>query len=132
MSYGAEMAARFLVTAFFAVVFLQSALDKLLDREGNLAYFRDHFKNSPLPPELVPLLLTAIAAMEGLAGTLCGLGIVSGSWTRGGFGIAAAGVTMSGVSLLALLLGQRLAKDYAGAAVIAAYFAVALIGVTAF
>ena len=30
------------------------------------------------------------------------------------------------------MLGQRLAKDYAGAAVVAAYFAVALIGVTLF
>lgn len=132
MSYGAEMAVRFLVTAFFAIVFLQSALDKLLDRDGNLAYFSDHFRASPLPPELIPLLLTAITILEGLAGGLCALGIISGSWTRGGFGIAAAGVTMAGVSLLGLLLGQRVAKDYAGAAVIAPYFAVALIGLTAF
>lgn len=132
MSYGAEMAVRFLVTAFFAVVFLQSAIDKLLDRAGNLAYFRDHFRATALPPEAVPLLLTAITVLEAMAGTLCGLGIVSGSWARPGFGLAAAGVTVSGVALVGLILGQRLAKDYAGAAVIAAYFAVALIGLTAF
>lgn len=132
MSYSAELVLRFLVTAFFAIVFLQSAIDKILDRDGNLAYFTDHFKNSPFPTESIPLMLTAITALEGLAGALCALGVVSGSWTRGGFGVAGAGVATAGCALLALLLGQRLAKDYAGAAVIATYFAVALIGLTAF
>ena len=132
MSHSAEMIVRFLTTGFFAIVFLQSALDKILDRDGNLGYFGDHFKSSPLPAEMIPLLLTAITVLEGLAGVLCGLGIVSGSWTRPGFGIAAAGIALSGFSLLGLLLGQRLAKDYAGAAVIAPYFAVALIGLSAF
>jgi hypothetical protein len=132
VSYSAELVLRFLVTAFFAIVFLQSAIDKILDREGNLAYFTDHFKSSPFPADSIPLMLTAITALEGLAGGLCALGIVSGSWTRGGFGVAGAGVAVAGCALLALLVGQRLAKDYAGAAVIATYFAVALIGLTAF
>ena len=133
MSYSAELIARFLVTAFFAIVFLQSAVGKLLDREGNLAYFTDHFKDSPFPPEAIPFMLTAIGILEGLAGALCALGIVSGSWAaRGGFGVAGAGVALSGVALVALLFGQRLAKDYAGAAIIAPYFAVALIGLTLF
>jgi hypothetical protein len=38
---------------------------------------------------------------------------------------------MSGFALLCRA-GQRLAKDYAGAAVVAAYFAVAVIGVALF
>ena len=132
MSYSAALVIKLLVTAFFAIVFIQSAIDKILDREGNLAYFTDHFKASPIPSELMPMMLTAITILEGLAGALCGLGVVSGSWSRGGFGIAGLGVATSGLALLALLLGQRLAKDYAGAAVIAPYFAVALIGLTAF
>ena len=72
--------------------------------------------------------------LEGLAGDcLCALGVVSGSWARGGFGLAGAGVATVRVRhCLCLLIGQRLAKDYAGAAVIATYFAVALIGLTAF
>ena len=36
------------------------------------------------------------------------------------------------IALLSLLIGQRFAKDYAGAAVVATYFAVALIGLSAF
>jgi hypothetical protein len=124
-----EAVARFLVTAFFAIVFLQSSLDKLIDRQGNLDYFTDHFKNSPFPPDSIPLLLWALTAIEGVAGLLCALGVLMGDFRSQGFGVAACGVSVAGVALLCLLLGQRLAKDYAGAAVVAAYFAVALIGV---
>jgi len=122
---------RFLVTAFFAVVFLQSALDKLLDREGNLAFFGDHFKNSSLAA-LVPTMFWTLTVIEATAGILCGLGIVVGDWTRGGFGVAASGVSAAGFALLCLLFGQRMAKDYAGAAVVAAYFAVVLVGLVLF
>ena len=132
MSTSADLIARFLVTAFFAVVFLQSAVDKIVDRDGNLEFFKAHFKDSPFPPELIQHLLTALCALEFLAGGLCALGIVSGSWARGGFGVAAMGVAMSGVALLALITGQRLAKDYDGAATIALYFGVALLGLAAF
>ena len=124
-----DTVARFLVTAFFAVVFTQSALDKLLDREGNLAYLSEHFKNAPLPPGAVRLMLSVLTAIEAAAGALCALGIVTGGFAHTGFSLAAWGVIVAGVALLSLMFGQRLAKDYAGAAVVAAYFAVALIGI---
>ena len=127
-----EALARFLVTAFFAIVFLQSAADKLFDREGNLAYFRDHFRNSPFPAETIPLLLRMLTLIEAAAGMLCALGILSGGFAERGMSAAAWGIWMSGFALLCLLAGQRLAKDYAGAAVVAAYFAVAVIGVALF
>lgn len=121
--------ARFLVTAFFAVAFVQSALDKLMDRQGNLAYLRDHFRTSPLPPAAVPLLFWMLTLIEAAAGALCALGLVLGDFASRGFGVAACGVTLAGIALLCLFFGQRLAKDYAGAAVVAAYFAVAVIGI---
>lgn len=124
--------ARMLVTAFFAIVFLQSAADKLLDRAGNLAYFGDHFKNSPFPAEWIPRLLWALTAVEASAGVLCGLGLLIGDFRYEGMGVSATGVALANVALLCLLLGQRLAKDYAGAAVVAAYFAVSLIGILTF
>ena len=123
---------RFLATAFFAIVFLQSALDKLTDRQGNLAYFSEHFKSSPFPPQAVGLLLGALTFIEATAGALCAVGLLLGDFRTKGFGVAACGIMASGVALLCLLLGQRLAKDYAGAAVVAAYFAVALIGIGLF
>lgn len=127
-----DAVARFLVTGFFAVVFVQSAVDKLVDRDGNIAYFSDHFKNSPLPIAAVPLLFWMLTLLEGTAGVLCALGILLGDFVGKGFGVSACGVSVAGIALLSLLVGQRLAKDYAGAAVIAAYFAVALIGLAFF
>lgn len=124
---------RLLVTAFFAIVFLQSSIDKVLDRGGNLAYLRGHFEQVALMPGwAVPPLLTALTLLEAAAGVVSFLGIVSGDFAHRGFGIAAGGVALAGAALLALLLGQRLAKDYGGAAVIAAYFAVAMFGLALF
>lgn len=127
----ADFFVRFLVTAFFAVVFLQSAVDKLTDPQGNRDYFSEHFKNSPLA-SFVPNLLWALTGIELTAGGLCGLGLLLFDFRSPGMGIAGCGVAVSGFALLCLLVGQRLAKDYAGAAVIAAYFAVALVGLQAF
>lgn len=127
-----ELIGRFLVTAFFAVVFLQSALDKLTDRQGNLEFLQGHFKNSPFPPEIVAVLFRVLTALEAAAGVLCGLGVLFFSFRRPGMNLASFGVGVAGLALLSLLIGQRFAKDYAGAAVVAAYFAVALIGLSAF
>lgn len=42
--------------------------------------------------------------------------------------IAILGVMLSGLSLIFLLIGQRLAKDYAGAMTLAVYFIITIIG----
>lgn len=124
---------RFLVTAFFASVFLQSSLDKVFDRRGNLEYLRSQFKAVALVPSgAIPLLLSGLTALEAAAGVVSLAGVVSGDFARRGFGLAAAGVGLAGLALLTLILGQRIAKDYGGAAVIAAYFAVALLGISLF
>jgi len=126
-----EATARFVVTAFFAIAFLQSALDKIVDREGNLGWLTGHFKDSPLASR-VPLLLTLITFLELAAGGLCALAVLVTDFSRGGWTIAAVGVSLSALALLALFFGQRLAKDYAGAAVLAAYLAVAAVGLALF
>jgi hypothetical protein len=127
-----DLIGRFLVTAFFAVVFLQSALDKVADSAGNLEFLQGHFKNSPFPPALVPRLFWVLTALEAVAGILCGLGLLFLSFTRPGMNLASLGLAVSGLALLALITGQRFAKDYAGAAVVAAYFAVDLLGLLLF
>jgi hypothetical protein len=130
--YDPEAIGRFLVTAFFAVVFLQSAADKLFDAEGNIAYFKDHFKSSPVPSESIPLIFWLITFLESTAGLLCAFGILLRDFARPGMGASASGVAASGFALLCLMAGQRMARDYAGAAVLAAYFAVVLIGLSLF
>src|SRR5215467_5472797 len=96
-----DVIARFLATAFFAIVFVQSALDKILDQKGNLAYFGDHFRGSPLPPAAVPLLFWILTCIEATAGGLCALGLLLGDYISKGFGVAACGVCVSGLALLA-------------------------------
>ncbi len=123
---------RGLVTAFFAIVFVQSAIDKLVDSEGNITFFTEHFRNSPFGPEAVRRLFWSITVVEAVAGGLCTLGLLLRDFRDKGFGVAACGLLLAGIALLCLLLGQRMAKDYAGAAVIAAYFAVLLIGLALF
>jgi hypothetical protein len=117
---------RLTVTAFFAIAFLQSAADKWLDRKGNLDFLTGHFAQSPLRA-LVPSMFWGITVLESVAGVLCGLGalqILLGLGT----GLALVGLVFSILSLLCLFFGQRLAKDYGGAVVLASYFAVALLG----
>ena len=114
------------VTAFFAIAFLQSAADKWMDRAGNIEFFSGHFANSPLAG-LVPLMFWVITVLESAAGVLSAIGaarLLLGMGTDW----ALYGLVLSTVSLLSLFFGQRLAKDYAGAAVLASYFAVALLG----
>ena len=53
------------------------------------------------------------------------------SFVSGGF-FASWGLRFATLALLALIFGQRMAKDYGGAAVVAAYMAVALLGNLAF
>lgn len=114
------------VTAFFAIAFLQSALDKLLDRQGNLDFFNGHFANSPLK-SMVVLMFWSITLLEAAAGLLSALGVLQLLFATGK-GLAIAGLTFSLLSLWCLFFGQRIAKDYGGAAVLASYYAVALVG----
>lgn len=117
---------RLAVTAFFAIAFLQSAVDKWVDSKGNLQFLEGHFAQSPLRSVVVPLFW-AITVLESAAGVLCGVGTLQILF-GGGTSIALLGLIVSILSLLCLFIGQRLAKDYAGAVVLASYFAVALIG----
>lgn len=113
------------LTTFWAIVFVQSGLDKVLDRKGNLSWLKGHFKDSPLAG-MVPLLLSILTIVELTAGILCVIGVVQ-ILISDDLTFAQYGIQLSTVALLMLFFGQRLSKDYAGAAVIATYFAVALL-----
>lgn len=124
---GAIFALQVLISAFFAILFLQSGIDKLIDRRGNLEWLTGHFAKSPLAGT-VPLLLGIITIMELAAGALSALGCVM-ILLRHGPTIAFYGVFLSGLALLALFFGQRMAKEYPGAASLVPYFLVVIAGV---
>jgi diacylglycerol kinase len=116
-----------LVSAFLAILFLQSGIDKIVDRRGNLEWLKGHFAKSPLA-KAVPLMVFAITILEIAAGALsaigCALIIFSHDST-----IAFYGAVVSASSILALFFGQRMAKEYAGAAVLVPYFLLALVAI---
>ncbi|WGH74617.1 DoxX family protein [Tenacibaculum tangerinum] len=116
-----------LILLFLIVTFLQSGIDKVSDWKGNLSFIKEHFKNSPLKNS-VPILLAIILVMELLAGGLMFVGIFHLA-TTGNHTIALIGAELSAVTLIFLLIGQRLAKDYAGAMTLAVYFIITILGV---
>lgn len=113
---------------FLIVTFLQSGIDKIVDWKGNLEFITEHFKNSPLGKS-VPLLLATILVMEVVAGVLMLGGVVQLFIDAEAFSVLSyLGLALSGLSLIFLLIGQRLAKDYAGAMTLAVYFGIVLLG----
>jgi len=61
-----------LVSAFLAILFLQSGIDKVLDRGGNRAYLDQHFAKSPLAGTVGPMF-ALITILEVSAGALSGV-----------------------------------------------------------
>ena len=116
-----------LVLLFLTVTFIQSGIDKLLDWKGNLSFITEHFQNSPLKNS-VPLLLAVILILEIVAGLLMSFGIYQ-LYTSGAKEMALLGTELCAVVLIFLLIGQRLAKDYAGALSLAVYFIITLLSV---
>jgi uncharacterized membrane protein YphA (DoxX/SURF4 family) len=116
-----------LVSAFLAILFLQSGIDKIVDRRGNLEFLRGHFAKSPFAG-MVPLLVTVITILEIAAGSLSAIGCVLVIITRDS-SVAFYGAVISAVSITALFFGQRMAKDYAGAAVLVSYFLLTLVAI---
>jgi len=110
--------------AFLAILFLQSGIDKVVDRRGNLEWLKGHFAKSPLAG-MVPLMVTVITILEITAGALSAVGCALIISLRDPI-VAFYGAVISAISILALFFGQRMAKDYAGAAVLVPYFLLTL------
>src|SRR3954464_957758 len=116
---GASFILQVLVSAFLAILFLQSGLDKVVDRRGNREYLEQHFAKSPLAGTVGPMFFV-ITILEVSAGALSGIGCVILLLTKDPTS-AYLGAVVAAVNLVALFFGQRVAKDYAGAAVLVPY-----------
>ena len=121
---GATYLLQAFASAFLAILFLQSGIDKVVDRRGNLEWLKGHFVKSPLAGMVSPLV-TVITLLELAAGALsaagCALILLKHDST-----LAFYGAVVAALSILALFFGQRMAKDYAGAATLVPYFLLAL------
>jgi len=116
-----------LASAFLAILFLQSGIDKIVDRRGNVEWLTGHFAKSVLA-KMVPLMVTIITVLEVAAGGLSAFGCVLLILARDS-AVAFYGAVIAALSILALFFGQRMAKDYAGAAVLVPYFLLTLVSI---
>jgi hypothetical protein len=116
-----------LVSAFLAILFLQSGIDKIVDRQGNLEWLKGHFAKSPLAGT-VSILFAALTIIEVAAGLLSGIGFLALIFVHDST-IAFYGAIVSALAIIALFFGQRVAKEYAGAAILVPYFLVTLVAI---
>lgn len=114
-----------LSAVFIAILFIQSALDKLTDWKGNREFLTAHFAKTFLS-SMVPMMLATITLIELATGVLAAVGVV--------YFLAAGSLTLifyasilGALAIIALFFGQRVAKDYPGAAVLVPYFILLLI-----
>ena len=116
-----------LASAFLAILFLQSGIDKILDRRGNFEWLKGHFAKSPLAG-IVPALLIGITILEVAAGALSAVGCVLVILWKDST-IALYGAILSAAAITPLFFGQRIAKDCTGAAVLVPYFLLTLVAI---
>ena len=127
MHSGIEFLAQILVSLFLAILFLQSGIDKIVDRQGNLSWLSGHFAKSALAG-MVPLMFGVLTIIEVAAGLLSAIGFVALLLAHNST-IAFYGAIVSAIAILCLFFGQRMAKEYAGAAILVPYFLVTLVAI---
>src|SRR5947199_3477039 len=97
---GSATLLQILVSAFLAILFLQSGIDKVIDRRGNLEWLTGHFAKSPLGG-IVPAMVTAITILELAAGSLSAIGCLFILLTRNST-LAFYGAVVAAISIIAL------------------------------
>lgn len=108
-----------------AILFIQSGLDKVFDWKGNLEWLTGHFSKTFLAKTVPPMLAT-ITIMELATGFLSAFGIIY-FLLKSSLSLIFYASILGAASIVALFFGQRVAKDYPGAAVLIPYFILLLI-----
>ena len=119
-----------LIASFFTVCFLQSGLDKVFEYKENLLWLSEHF-NKSIFKNFVSVLLVIVTFLELMSGAFCLWG-VSLYLIYGSTVFIFKGLSFCALTLVFLFFGQRIAKDYDGAAVILNYFTLTILGLLSF
>ena len=119
-----------LIGAFLGVAMVQSGVDKIMDWKGNRSWLETQFSKSFLAPFVTPMLGTVLV-LETVGGLLLLFGAGNGL-IYGNTYYVLCGLLVIAINLLALFFGQRITKDYEGAAVLVNYFILTMIGLLTF
>jgi len=126
LSYPGLLWVNMFVAVFLAILFLQSGIDKVINRKDELSFLKQHFANSPLK-NMEGLLLTTLTIFELTAGVFNALGFLQLVFAKEKH-FAQIGLIIAALSLTSLFFGQRISKDYAGSATIVTYFILVIVG----
>lgn len=119
--------ASILILVFFGITYLQSSYEKLFYWKDNVNWLKEHFAQTRLKNK-VPFSLISLVIMELISTILCFVGCIELLISDGRkFGFY--GAVFSAITLIMMLFGQRLAKDYDGARTIVIYFIPAVMAV---
>ncbi|UMB53063.1 DoxX family protein [Lutibacter sp. A64] len=116
-----------LVLLFFIITFFLSVIEKIADWKNTIAYYTNHFKNTILY-KMIPVVMIQVLIFEIAAVILLCIGLYF-LVLEDTIAIAKISLEVSAIILLQFLIGQRLAKDYAGAMNITVYFILTIIGI---
>lgn len=114
-----------LCSLFVAILFIQSGLDKVFDRKGNLEWLTGHFSKTFIAG-MVPIMLATITLLELATGIAAAIGIICFLFA-GSLTIAFVAGVLGALSFTALFFGQRIAKDHPGAASLVPYFLLTIV-----
>ncbi len=123
MNYSAIV--NLLLCLFFAITFLESAIDKIVNRDGNLSWIQGHFSKTILN-NFSTSLFNLLTMQELFVGFLMIASVVGICLNL--FDILVPSLLAAMFILIQLFAGQRIAKDYVGASGIIPYIIVVLIG----
>ncbi len=119
--------AEILILFFLLITFGISIIEKLMDWKGTISYIEENFKKSFLKNNITPLI-----------GFLVFLEILTCFFLVGGIyealksqktDLALVGSIFSCITILYMLVGQRIAKDYPGATSLTVYFILSVFAV---
>ncbi|RUA07208.1 MAG: DoxX family protein [Flavobacteriia bacterium] len=127
MIYLKQHPAEILILFYLIITFTYSFMEKVFDWKNTVNYYREHFKDTFLK-NAIPLLLVIVIIMEMISVYFCVTGIYSLTFENKNRP-ALYGLFFVAFTLIGLMLGQRIAKDYAGAMNITVYFILSIIGI---
>ncbi len=109
---------------FVAILFIQSGLDKVYDWKGNVEWLTGHFSKTFLAP-FTKIMVAKITVLELLTGITAAAGILY-YFAAGSMIVIFYASILGAATITGLFFGQRVAKDYAGAAILVPYFLLTL------
>ncbi|HJM17682.1 MAG TPA: DoxX family protein [Candidatus Poseidoniia archaeon] len=114
------------ISVFIGIVMTQSGFDKIFNWEGELDFITEKFAKTPLAnfSAFGLIQVTIFEVLSGLASLLGAIRVLF--YDDESYGII--GLILAAISLSILMLGQRISKDYEGAAVLVPYFLLTMFG----